>query len=87
MKSSRTQINDNFPEMLGSMARKGENCRPASCCHGIVSVVRLSVSSSVRPQTFPLINSSETNDWFFTKFHRNVPYVVLFQIPSNNHVP
>ena len=34
-----------------------------------------------------LKNFSETIDWIFTRFHRNVPYVVLFQIHSNICVP
>ena len=60
--------------------------RPASYCHGIVSVVLL--SAFLRPYTFPSDNfSSETIDWSFTKFHRRVPLLVLFQIPSNNCVP
>ena len=44
--------------------------RPARYCHGIVSVMCLSVHSSVR---LPSKNfSSETIDWIFTKFRRNV---------------
>ena len=55
--------------------------RPASLCHGPLSVVRPSVSASVRVLTFSLnIFFSETTCRILMKFHRNVPAMVLFEI-------
>ena len=49
--------------------------RPASLCHGPLSVVR----PSVRALTFSLnIFFSETTYRILMKFHRNVPALVLF---------
>ena len=63
---------------------------PESYGHGVVSVVRPSVRLFVLAcvrKLCPKKNfSSETIDWIFTKFHRNVPKVVLFEISSNNCV-
>ena len=51
--------------------------RPASLCHGPLSVVR----ASVRPLTFSLnIFFAETTYRILMKFHRNVPTMVLFRI-------
>ena len=63
----------------GEIARNKQVLAPLAegYCHGLCP-------SFVRPYTFSLKNSSETIDWIFTKVHRNVPLVVLFQIPSNN---
>ena len=50
--------------------------RPASLCHGPLSVVR----PSVRPLTLSLnIFFSETAYRILMKFHRNVPTMVLFR--------
>ena len=55
--------------------------RPASLCHGPVSVVRASVRASVRALTFSLnIFFAETTYRILMKFHRNVPTMVLFRI-------
>ena len=54
-------------------------CRPASLCHGLLSVMRASVRPSVRVLTFSL-NISETTYRILMKFHRNVPAMVLFRI-------
>ena len=63
--------------------------RPASLCHGLLSVVspwcvRPSVSPSVRPSvrslTFSLNIFSEITYRILMKFHRNVPAMVLFRI-------
>ena len=59
--------------------------RPASLCHGPVSVVRASVRAcvraSVRALTFSLnIFFTETTYRILMKFHRNVPTIVLFRI-------
>ena len=51
--------------------------RPASLCHGPLSVVR----PSVRALTFSLnIFFAETTYQILMKFHRNVPTMVLFRI-------
>ena len=50
--------------------------RPASLCHGLLSVVR----PSVRALTFSLNIFSETTNQILMKFHRNVPAMVLFRI-------
>ena len=51
--------------------------RPASVCHGPLSVMR----ASVRALTFSLnIFFSETTYQILMKFHRNVPTMVLFRI-------
>ena len=66
--------------------------RPASYCHGFVSVMRpsiqLSICLSVRVSVGASVNSSSSDavDWIFTKFHRNFLRWVLLQIPSNNCV-
>ena len=61
--------------------------RPAIYCRDVVFVGCPFVSPFVRPYSLPSKNfCSKTIDWIFTKFHRNVPYVVLFQIPSNKFV-
>ena len=52
-------------------------CRPASLCHGPLSVVRPSVCAL----TFSLnIFFAETTYRILMKFHRNVPTMVLFRI-------
>ena len=59
--------------------------RPASLCHGPLSVVRPSVHPSIRALTFSLnIFFSETTYRILMKFHRNVPIMVLFRISWNN---
>ena len=50
--------------------------RPVSLCHGLLSVVRLSVLAL----TFSLNIFSETTYQILIKFHRNVPTIVLFRI-------
>ena len=51
--------------------------KPASLCHGPLSVMR----PSVRPLTFSLnILFSETTYRILIKFSRNVPGMVLFRI-------
>ena len=51
--------------------------RPASLCHGPLSVVR----PTVRALTFSLnIVFAETTYRILMKFHRNVPTMVLFRI-------
>ena len=58
--------------------------RPASLCHGPLSVVR----PSVRALTFSLnIFFAETTYRILMKFHRNVPTMVLFRISWNNLIP
>ena len=58
--------------------------RPASLCHGPLSVVRQSIRPCVRPVralTFSLnIFFSETTYRILMKFHRNVSTMVLFRI-------
>ena len=55
--------------------------RPASLCHGPLSVVRPSVRPSVHALTFSLnIFFAETTYRILMKFHRNVPTMVLFRI-------
>ena len=55
--------------------------RPASLCHGPLSVTH----PSVYVLTFSLnIFFSETTDWILMKFHRNVPAMVLFRISLKN---
>ena len=55
--------------------------RPASLCHGPLSVVCPSVCASVSALTFSLnIFFSETKYQILMKFHRNVPTMVLFRI-------
>ena len=55
--------------------------RPASLCHGLLSVMRLCVRLSVRGLTLSLnIFFSETIYQILMKFHRNVPAMVLFRI-------
>ena len=63
--------------------------RPASLCHGPLSVVRLAVCLSVRASvcalTFSLnIFFAETTYRILMKFLRNVPTMVLFRISWNN---
>ena len=63
--------------------------RPASLCHGLLSVVCLSVRPPVRPSvralTFSLnIFHSETTYRILMKFYRNVPAMVLFRISWKN---
>ena len=54
--------------------------RPASLCHGLLSVVR--------PLTFSLnIFFSETTYRILMKFYRNVPAMVLFRISRKNLIP
>ena len=66
---------DNIP-VFSSSGR-----RPASLCHGLLSVVCPSVSASVCALNFSLnICFSETTFRILMKFHRNVPAVVLFRI-------
>ena len=58
--------------------------RPASLCHGPLSVV----PPSVRALTFSLnIFFAETTYRILMKFHRNVPTMVLFRISWNNLIP
>ena len=64
-----------FPNKLWFLAplAKGQQAIVMALCP---SCVGLSVSPSVRPsvRALPSENfSSETMDWIFTKFHRNVP--------------
>ena len=55
--------------------------RPASLCHGLLSVMR----QSVRALTFSLnIFFSETTYRILMKFHRNVPAMVLLRISWKN---
>ena len=55
--------------------------RPASLCHGPLSVVRGCVHPSVRALTFSLnIFFAETTYRILMKFHRNVPTMVFFRI-------
>ena len=58
--------------------------RPASLCHGLLSVVR----PSIRALTFSLnIFFAETTYRILMKFHRNVTTMVLFRISWNNLIP
>ena len=59
-----------FRSFFSSTGRK-----PASYCHGVVSVVRRSVRPCMRACIRKLFskNFSKTIDWIFTKFHRNIP--------------
>ena len=55
--------------------------RPASLCHGPLSVMQAPVRASVCVLTFSLnVFFSETTCRILMKFHRNVPAVVLFRI-------
>ena len=63
--------------------------RPASLCHGPVSVVRPCVRASVRPSVRPSVRAltfslniffAETTYRILMKFHRNVSTMVLFRI-------
>ena len=91
--------------LFENFVRKGENAgnqqfplfsstgrRPASLCHGQLSVVRASVRPSVRASvralTFSLnIFFAETTYRILMKFHRNVPTMVLVRISWNNLIP
>ena len=63
--------------------------RPASLCHGPLSVVRACVRPSVRPcVNFFFKHLLRWNYyWILLKFHRNVPTMVLFRISWNNLIP
>ena len=62
--------------------------RPASLCHGLLSVVRPCVRSSVRALNFSLnIFFTETTYRILMKFHRNVPAMVLFRISCKHLIP
>ena len=52
--------------------------RPASLCHGPLSICVLTFSFNI---------FSETTYWILMKFHRNVPALVLFRIPCKNLIP
>ena len=58
--------------------------RPASLCHGLLSLVRPCVCVAGRPSvrglTFSVNIFSETTCQILMKFHRNVPAMVLFRI-------
>ena len=59
--------------------------RPASLCHGLLSVVRPCVRPSVRALTFSLnIFFSETTYRILMKFYRNGPAMVFFRISGKN---
>ena len=54
--------------------------RPASICHGLLSIVRLAGRTSVCALTFSLnIFFSETTCRILMKFYRNVPAMVPLQ--------
>ena len=70
--------------------------RPASLCHGPLSVVRPCVSASIRPSVRPSVRAltfslniffSETTYRILIKFHRNVPAMALFRIFEKNLIP
>ena len=66
----------NLPPTTPSLV-SSTGCRPASLCHGPLSVVR----PSVHALTFSLnIFFAETTFRILMKFHRNVPTMVLIRI-------
>ena len=79
MATKRNSLKIFFSETAGPIF-SSTGCRPASLCHGPLSV-RPYVLASVRALTFSLnIFFSETTFWILMKFLRNVPTMVLFRI-------
>ena len=71
---------ERFQGLQGRLVFSSTGHRPASLCHGPLSVVRPSVDASVHALTFSLNIFSETTYRILMKFHKNFPAMVLFRI-------